>query len=144
MVILVALRIFFLLKWILQTLGVLLSITTLLSNYDIFISTIALFFLLIPELVMGCVVWIFKDIYHIYISRDTQKHTTFSVPVFGNYILAISLYGYIAILTSAALIIGGLIGLSILCSGLTFFLCFARQEKISLILDKYLNIVISE
>jgi hypothetical protein len=141
MILLIILRILLLSKWIFQAIGIILPIWLLWwPREKELIALFSITLLIIPELFMGCALWISKGVSSVYKMRASDEKSVIGVAIFGRGALAISFCFYVAIVISIALLIGGFIELPILCSGLGLLFCLACHKKLKKISDKYLNV----
>lgn len=131
----VILRILILFKWSIQSLGILLSLFFLSPDGQTDLVIIVPFLLLLPELIMGSFIWIFRGVYAARKPKDANR-----VPVFGNRALLFSCFHYVALLSSLGLCFGQLMNISVLFGGLVLITCCFVFRKIKKPVISYLNI----
>lgn len=137
MFLLVILRLFLVLKWLLQIIGIIAPIGIFFEPKSkeivIFISAI---FLILPELVMATIIWISKGVTSLY--KTEQR--SINVSAFDENSISVSLWGYILILTSISLLFGSFLEIPVLVAGITGLLCFAWKDSLKNLVKKYLEI----
>lgn len=132
----IVLRLLILLKWFFQSSGIVLSFFILSSNRDAdFIAIASAVLIILPELIMGSFVWIFRGVCSVCETEGSNR-----VPVFGNGALFFSRFHYIAAFSSLGLSLGQFMEIPILFCGLVLIACFFIFEKIKVLINCYLNI----
>lgn len=132
----VLLRFLALLKWFFQSSGIILSLFILSSNRDAeFMAIASIVLIVIPELIMGSFLWIFRGVCSVCKKGGSEKN-----PVFGSGALIFSTYHYITSLASLGLSIGLFMEIPILLSGIVLVASLFLLDKIKLLTNRYFQI----
>jgi len=132
----VLLRLLALLKWFFQSSGIILSLFILSFNRDAeFMAIASIVLIVIPELIMGSFLWIFRGVYSVCKKEGFEKN-----PVFGSGALTFSIYHYITSLASLGLSIGLFMEIPILLSGIVLVASLFLLDKIKLLTNLYFQI----
>lgn len=135
----VFLRFMALIKWHLQSLGIISSLYILSPNRDAEIIAFCLAALIvIPEIFMGSLLWMFKGAYSVYEEKD--QNPSKKIIVLGRGALLFSSYHYIASISSLGVLAGFFLGAPILFGGITFFACILLKNKIEIFNNYYFQI----
>jgi hypothetical protein len=131
----IVLRLLVLLKWGFQSSGIVLSFFILSSSDADFVAIVSTVLIILPELIMGSFLWIFRGV-----SSVCERGGSNRVSVFGSGALLFSSFHYIASLSSLGLSIGQFMEIPILLCGVALISCFFFLKKIKTITNLYLNI----
>ncbi len=125
-----------LLKWFLQSSGVVLSLFILSFNRDAeFMAIASVVLIILPELFMGSFLWIFRGVCSVCQREDSKK-----IAVFGSGALLFSSFHYIASLSSLGLSAGLFMEAPILFGGIIFISCLFLFDKIKALTNRYFQI----
>jgi len=142
MFLLIILRILFVFKWLIQFVGIVTSIAVMgwISSEKEIISLFSLGLLIIPELVMGCVIWISKGASAISKRQYSNEIDIQSIPVFSKNLINTSLFSYMIVLISIFGVIGAIFEVYVLSIGVTLLLCLLLFGQLKYFVEKYLHI----
>lgn len=142
MFILIILRLLFVFKWLLQLIGVALAISVVgwVSSEREMVALCSLGFLIIPEMVMGCVIWIGKGVSEVSSRSVSSEINDKSVSIFGKHLIIISIFSYGIVLIGISGAIGAIFKISVLSIGIAILLCLSMISQFKRILEEYLTI----
>jgi len=140
MFIIIVLRLFLVLKWILQFFGILAPLFVFWEPQNKgLIAVISTTLIIIPEVVMAAVLWIGKGVSSVYKMKNPE-HACINVPVFDEHSIQVSFFGYTLILVSLSILIGSFLEIPVLAAGITALVCFAWRKNLKVLFMKYLEI----
>lgn len=132
----VLLRLLALLKWFFQSSGIVLSFFVLYSIREAeFIAIASIVLIVLPELIMGSFLWIFRGVCSVYEREDSKK-----IPVYGSGALLFSNFHYIACLTSLGLSTGLFMGIPILLGGIVLVANLFFLDRIKILTNRYFQV----
>lgn len=142
MFLLIILRLLFIIKWLFQFIGVLLSISLMggVSSEKELTSIVILGFLILPEVVIGCVIWISKGASAISSRKLSNEFDIQSIPVFGKNLINVSCFSYMIVLMSVCVVIDSFFESSILPIEIAFLLCLFLSGKLKCFVEQYLEV----
>lgn len=133
----IVLRLLILLKWFFQSLGIVVSFFILSSNSRDAdsIAVVSALLIILPELIMGSILWIFRGVCSFYESERSNR-----VAVFGSGVFIFSSFHYTALLASLGLSAGQFLEIPILFCGIILISSLFFFDKIKVLTKRYLQI----
>lgn len=140
MFLIVILRLFLVLKWIFQVIGIIAPIFIFWEPQSKgLIAVISAIFIIFPELVMATILWVSKGALLVY-KIKTSDPACNNIPIFDDRSIQISILEYILILISISFLIGSFLEIHILFAGISAFTCFAYRKSIIQLIKNYLEV----